>query len=76
MEPETKSRSNQENLKEEARSKQGQKNWNIRLTEASVLKIRRLAGNADSKSKGRRVRLWEYTITEKLLRCFISHQCM
>ena len=41
-------------VKEEARrkiaaSKQGQKNWNTRLTEVDVLKIRKLAGNADSK---------------------------
>ena len=56
-------------VKEEARikiaaSKQGQKNWNTRLTEADILKIRKLAGNADSKPKGKRVKLGKYTITE------------
>ena len=56
-------------VKEEARikiaaSKQGQKNWNTRLTEKDILKIRKLAGNVDAKPKGRRVKLGKYTITE------------
>jgi hypothetical protein len=56
-------------VKEEARkkiavSKQGQKNWNTRLTEEEVLKIRKLAGKSDAKPKGRRVKLGKYTITE------------
>ena len=56
-------------VKEEARikiaaSKQGQKNWNTRLTPEDVLKIRKLAGNDNAKPKGKRTRLGEYTITE------------
>mgnify|MGYP001577870809 CR=1 FL=1 len=44
--------------------KQGQKNWNTRLTEKDILKIKKLAGNADAKPKGKRVKLGKYTITE------------
>jgi rRNA maturation endonuclease Nob1 len=54
----------EEARKKIAASKQGQKNWNTRLSEADILKIRKLAGNKDSKPKGKRVKLGKYTITE------------
>jgi hypothetical protein len=47
-----------------ALSKQGEKNWNTRLTPEDILKIRKLAGNDNSKPKSKRTKLGEYTITE------------
>jgi hypothetical protein len=47
-----------------ALSKQGEKNWNTKLTAKDVLKIRELAEGEKQSSKGRRVKRGEMTINE------------
>ena len=57
-------------VKEEARkkiaaSKQGRKNWNTRLTEADILKIRKLAATLNSSKKKKKGELTILDIAEK-----------